>query len=212
VSALEHPASPFGDALDHGDAVNPSGVSDRPRRRSWELLLWILSAALVASGAALLWQASTDGSFDMEQTATTIEMDAETGRIASCQTRVGPCPRTLATDGLAYALALPALGSGTTGLLLGIALRARRATQQQPESPSQSHLQPQPQPQPQHDGRSTSPQEVRAQPVRPLQPRSASATPPRAGSLRTETTASFAPFMPPGQPPAQQPDDDPARR
>ena len=205
MSALEHQASPFGDALDHGAAVDPSGVSDRPRRRSWELLLWILSAALVASGAALLWQASTDGSFDMEQTATTIEMDAETGRIASCQTRVGPCPRTLATDGLAYALALPALGSGTTGLLLGIALRARRTTQQQPES--QSHLHPQPQ----HE-RSALPQKAPTQPEQLLRPRDARATPPSPRSLYDGTTASFAPFMPPGQPPAPQPDDDPARR
>jgi hypothetical protein len=205
VSALEHQATPFGDALDHGAAVDPSGVLDRPRRRSWELLLWILSAALVASGAALLWPASTDGSFDMEQTATTIEMDAETGRIASCQTRVGPCPRTLATDGLAYALALPALGSGTTGLLLGIALRARRTTQQQPEP--QSHLHPQPQPQPQHE-RSALPQKAPAQPEQLLRPRDARATPPSPRSLRDGTTASFAPFMPPGQ----QPDDDPARR
>jgi hypothetical protein len=204
VSALEHPASPAGDADADASVAGPAAV--RPRRSSWELLLWLLSAALVATGAALLWQASEDGSFDTTQPVSTIRMDPETGRVISCESQGGPCPWTLATDGLAYALALPALGSGATGLLLGIALRARRATQQQPEPPSQSHQQPH------HDARSTPPQEAPAQPVRPLQPRSASATPPTAGSLRTETAASFAPFMPPGQPPAQRPDDDPVRR
>ncbi|MBF4579594.1 hypothetical protein [Frigoribacterium sp. VKM Ac-2530] len=201
MSALEHPASPAGDADADASVAGPAAV--RPRRSSWELLLWILSAALVASGAALLWQASADGSFDTAQPVSTIRMDPETGRVISCESQGGPCSWTLATDGLAYALALPALGSGTTGLLLGIALRARRTTQQQPES--QSHLHPQPQPQ--HE-RSALPQKAPAQPEQLLRPRDARATPPSPRSLRDGTTASFAPFMPPGQ----QPDDDPARR
>ena len=193
MSALEHPA-PLADDLD-ADAPLRGTAADRPRRLSWELLLWILSAALVASGAALLWQANANGSFDTGLTSSTREMDPETGRMTSCETDAGPCPWTLATGSLAYALALPALGSGTTGLLLGIALRARRAA-------SQPQLQ-----QPQHDGLPTPPQEAPVQPGRRPQPRDAHVTPPSARSLRDGTAASFAPFMPPGQ----QPDDD-ARR
>ena len=195
MSALEHPVSPAGDADADASVAGPAAV--RPRRSSWELLLWLLSAALVATGAALLWQASVGGSFDTTQPVSTIRMDPETGRVISCESQGGPCSWTLATDGLAYALALPALGSGTTGLLLGVALRARRAThqpQQQPES-----------------GRDL-PQEARHQPDEGLQPGGAPATRRAAPSLRNETTASFAPFMPPGQQPAQQPGDDPAHR
>lgn len=205
MSAPEHEAS-LADGVD-ADASATSPAATRPRRPSWEVLLWVLSAALVASGAALLWQASANGSFDLEQTMSTMEVDEVTGRITSCQTNTGPCPRALATDGLAYALALPALGSGTTGLLLGIALRARRADSQRQ---TELHLNPQPEPQQrQHlDGRPTPPQEAPAQSGQLLQPRDARATPSSARSLRDGTAASFAPFMPPGQ----QPGDDDARR
>ena len=196
MSAREHPASI---AADDTAAAETAAAPARPARPSWELLLWVLSAALVAAGAALLWQASADGSFDTTQPVSTIRMDPETGRVISCESQGGPCSWTLATDGLAYALALPALGSGTTGLLLGIALRARRATQQQP--------QPQPQqPEPRRD----LPQEARHKPDEGLQPGGAPATRRAARSLRDGTTASFAPFMPPGHQPGQQPGDDPA--
>ena len=198
MSAREHPASTAAAATATAAAETAAGATAaaRPSRPSWELLLWVLSAALVATGAALLWQASADGSFDTAQPVSTIRMDPETGRVISCDSQGGPCSWTLATDGLAYALALPALGSGTTGLLLGIALRARRAT-------------PQPQ---QPESRRDLPQEARHQQDGGLPPGGAPATPPAAPSLRDGTTASFAPFMPPGQPPAQQPDDDPAHR
>ncbi|WP_191330496.1 hypothetical protein [Frigoribacterium sp. ACAM 257] len=201
MSALEHQASLAGEADVDAPVAGPA--ASRPHRPSWELLLWLLSAALVATGAALLWQSSANGSFDTGLTSSTLEVDPETGHMISCETDAGPCPWTLATGSLAYALALPALGSGTTGLLLGIALRARRAT-------SQLQLQrlAQPQPHPQRDERRAPPQEAPAQPGRPPQPRDAHATPPSARSLRDGTAASFAPFMPPGQ----QPDDDPARR
>ena len=195
MSALEHPVSRARDADADASVAGPAAV--RPRRSSWELLLWLLSAALVATGAALLWQASVDGSFDTTQPVSTIRMDPETGRVISCESQGGPCSWMLATDGLAYALALPALGSGTTGLLLGVALRARRATQQPQQQPE--------------SGRDL-PQEARHQPDEGLQPGGAPATRRAAPSLRNETTASFAPFMPPGQQPAQQPGDDPAHR
>ncbi|WP_209559771.1 hypothetical protein [Frigoribacterium sp. PvP032] len=202
MSALEHQAPP---ADDLADTAAGSTGADRPRRPSWELLLWIVSAALVASGAALLWQSNANGSFDTGLTSSTLEMDPETGRMSSCETDAGPCPWTLATGSLAYALALPALGSGTTGLLLGIALRARRAASQpQP----QRLTQPQQQPHPQRDERRAPPQEAPDQPGRRPQPRDAHVAPPSARSLRDGTAASFAPFMPPGQ----QPDDDDARR
>ena len=206
MSAREHPASIAADDTAAAETAATATAPARPTRPPWELLLWLLSAALVATGAMLLWQASADGSFDMGLAGASVLVDPETGRTISCDRGTGPCPWALATDGLAYALALPALGSGTTGLLLGIALRARRATQQQPQQQPQSpsHLQPQ------HDARSTPPQEAPAQPVRPLPPRSASATPPAARSLRDGTTASFRPFMPPGQQPGQQPGEDPA--
>jgi hypothetical protein len=205
VSALEHHASLVGDADADESVAGPAAA--RPAYPSWELLLWVLSAALVVSGAALLWNASANGSFDMGSAGASVLVDPETGRTISCERGTGPCPWALATDGLAYALALPALGSGATGLLLGIALRARRAMQQQPPrspspSPPPSHLQPK------HDGRWTPSLEARAQPVRPLRPRSTSATPQAARSPQAGTTASLAPFMPPGQ----QPGDDPAHR
>ena len=118
----------------------------------------------------------------------TIRMDPETGRVISCESQGEPCSWALETDGLSYALALPALGSGTTGLLLGVALRARRARPQLP----------------QHTGWPTPLQEAHAPHQGRPQPQESGATPPTARSLRDGTTASFAPFMPP----EEQPDDE----
>jgi hypothetical protein len=106
--------------------LTPHTTGGECGRWSWELLLWALSAALVAAGALLLWRAWELGSFDTDAVAMMLTADPETGEIASCEQNGAPCHWALATGSIEYALALPALGSGLVGLLLGVALRARR--------------------------------------------------------------------------------------
>lgn len=95
------------------------------------MALWAASCALVLSGAALLCGATQNGPFDLG-TSSIVTTDPGSGTILDCETVSGPCSRALATDSVGYALSLPLLTSGITGLLLGLATCAGRARRDLP--------------------------------------------------------------------------------
>lgn len=96
------------------------------KERGWVAALWIASCALVLGGVGLLCGASQSGPLDLG-TAATVTTDPSSGAILDCETANGSCSRELATDSVEYALSLPLLTSGLTGLLLGLTTCAWRA-------------------------------------------------------------------------------------
>jgi hypothetical protein len=197
--------------------LTPHTTGGECGRWSWELLLWALSAALVAAGALLLWRAWELGSFDTDAVAMMLTADPETGEIASCEQNGAPCHWALATGSIEYALALPALGSGLVGLLLGVALRARRGLSlaQSPASVPRGDddadavavavavAETLTRPEPQADAETTRV----AAPGAHTSPAVAPDSPPRPRSVRDHDPDSLARYMPPASQPSTDQED-----
>jgi hypothetical protein len=189
--------------------LTPHATGNERRRGSWEMLLWALSAALVAAGALLLWRAWELGSLDLGAAAASILMDPETGQVLSCDRDDGPCPWALATSRVEYAVALPSLGSGLVGLLLGVALRARRGQSlaqspaSAPRGDDDADAETLRRPEPQADAETT---RFAAQGVH-TSPAAAPAPPPRPRSVRDHDPDPLARYTPPASRPRTEPEE-----
>lgn len=188
----------------------PHALGGERRHWSWEVLLWALSAALVVAGALFLWRARELGSVDLGSASASVLMDPETGEVLSCERDGGPCPWALATSSLEYALALPALGSGLIGLLLGVALRAHRGksltqigAEAEPHAASGAEAETLTRPKPQAHAETT---HFAAQGVQ-TSPAVAPASPPRPRSTRGHAPDSLARYMPPASQPGTDQED-----
>lgn len=111
-----------------------NALNQRRHQHILGITLWGASGLLLATGAILLWGARVEGSFDAGPAAT-FTIDSDSGRIDDCISEDSPCPRALATTSLGYALSLPMLTAGATGLLLGAAVHVLQAPTHPPRSP-----------------------------------------------------------------------------